>query len=152
MRVIWFPGITLGAALLLALTMLGLNFAFEAAGSVPDIEGCGFLAGNLLSLLFLYPVAAGVVAGRAALLLVRRFPDAAEEILRVGGRIGFGGAALYFLGGILLAIFRSSASAFPPILWGLLACYTLLSMLGGRAGALLILDRSRVPAWRGGGS
>ena len=151
MRSIWFRGVAVTASITLAFAMLLINIAFEIAGSVPDVEGCGFLAGNLVALFALYPLAAGLIAARAAGLLARRFPDAEGEIVRLGSRIGFKGAALYFLIGILNVALGSRFAAASPMMWGLLALYTLLAALAGRLGAALVVAKIRTLAWREGG-
>src|SRR5436189_2582559 len=97
MRAVWFRGFVLGAAASLALIMLFLNFAFEAAGSTPDAESCGFLAGNLLSLALLYPAAAAFVSFRFSRTLLRRVPQDGQAILRAGGAVGLIGALIYFI-------------------------------------------------------
>lgn len=151
MNSLWFRGVAAAASALLALVMVAINIAFEAAGSVPDVEAFGFLAGHLAALLALYPLAAGVVAARAVRPLARRFPDAEEEVAHLGGRIGFAGAMLYFAVGILNAALRERLGAIPPTGWGLLALYTLLSAQGGRMGAVWMMGRARTVAWREGG-
>ena len=70
MRQSTFAGVIGMGSAALAASMVLVNFAFEAAGSVPDLEGCGFLAGSLSSLALIYPLLACLVAGRAARSLV----------------------------------------------------------------------------------
>jgi hypothetical protein len=121
--------------------MVAVNVAFEAAGSVPDLNACGFLAGNLLALLALYPVAAGVVAARAARVLVRRFPEADEEIVRMGGRAGAIGAGAYFAGGLMTVFANGHGADVPISAWLLLPFYTFLSFVAGRFGASLTVEK-----------
>lgn len=150
MRSLWFQGIVLLGAIALALAMLAVNSAFQAVGSLPDLESCDFLTGGTPLLLVLYPLVAGLVAARAARPLARRFPDEEERILSCGSRIGFGGAALYFIANLLLLAFRPHAETLPPLLCVLLVLFTLLTAGGGRLGAMLALSRMKALAWRGG--
>jgi hypothetical protein len=145
MRSLWFRGVTLGASVLLALFMLLINVVMQAVGSIPDVEACSFLAGSLVALLALYPLAACLVAARAARALARRFPNEDACIVCCGARIGLTGAALYFLIGVFLM-----AGMPPPLVWGLLLLYTLLAMLGGAFGAFLTIEKMRYIAWRSG--
>jgi hypothetical protein len=131
----------MAAAVALAAAMVAINFGFEAAGSVPDLEACGFLAGNWIVLLGLYPVAAAVVAARVARLLVRRFPEADEDVVRMGGRAGAIGAGAYFGGGILTLLAAGHGTDVPILAWLLLPLYTFSCFLAGRLGASLTVEK-----------
>jgi hypothetical protein len=128
--------VTIAAALLFSATMLALNIGFEIAGSVPDVDGCGFLAGSLLALLLLYPLVAAFISARATDVLIRRGVFDEARLLRCGGRIGGWGAGTYFLLGIygVLATPHSPGVTFAG--WALGAFYTCASFAGARAGAL----------------
>ncbi len=150
MRSVWFRGVGLSACGMLALAMLLTNYGFEAAGSVPDLDGCGFLAGNLASLAMLYPLLAAAVAARALRLLARRYADDADRIVRCGGRIGAGGALLYFGSGVALTWMRSDAAPMTSVLWPVIGLYTLLCWAGGRLGAQRLVRIRPEFAWREG--
>jgi hypothetical protein len=141
-RLFWFRGVTAAAAAVLAVSMVALNVAFETAGSISDLGPCGFLAGNLLALLALYPIAAAVVTGRAARVLARRFPEADEEIVRMGGRAGTLGAVAYFAGGLMTLLTTGRASETPLTVAFVLPLYTFLCYLAGRFGASLTVEKS----------
>jgi len=150
MRTLWFRGVALLASGALAVVLWLINCAFQAAGSVPDVEACDFLTGGFIVLLALYPLAAGVVASRASRSLARRFPESEDRITACGGWIGFGGAALYFVANLLIAASRPLSDPFPPVVWGLLALHMLLAALGGWMGALWTLVKLELLAWHGG--
>src|SRR5579862_327715 len=128
------------ASAALAVTMLMINIAFEVAGSVPDIDGCGFLAGPLVVLLVLYPLAAGMVGARAAERLLRRFPDARDEVVRMGCRVGIGGAALYFGLGLSGAQMSPHTGTLAPGMWPALALYSVVITLAARQGAQSVIS------------
>src|SRR5258708_24930283 len=90
-----FAGVVAVTAAALSLSMVLVNIAFEAAGSVPDLEGCGFLAGSLVSLAILYPVLAGLFGARAARRLARRGVEPGV-IDRAGAAVGALGSGFYF--------------------------------------------------------
>jgi hypothetical protein len=127
--------------------MLLINFGFEAAGSVPDFEGYGFLAGSLGSLFILYPLAAALLTSRISRSLFQRYSYAPAEIARCGARIGLLGSMLYFAMGLGAADARNQAA--PGALWILLPLYVLSCSLAGRLGAMHGVERFRVPALRG---
>jgi hypothetical protein len=127
--------------------MLAVNVGFELAGSVPDIAGCGFLAGSLLVLLLLYPALSAALSFRAIRFLIGRARLDEQKLLRVGGRIGGWGAFLYFGLGIADLVLAPHARGVSAGGWAAAAVYIGLSFLGGRLGALLaILRFARVPA------
>src|SRR5687767_14997029 len=102
MRSVW--GIP-AAALALAGLMQVVNCLFEAAGSVPDLEGCGYLAGGLLAHAALYPMLAALIGfhwTRRIRLRSLEFDSAGVN----SGLIGAVGAALYLGAGMTLALLR----------------------------------------------
>ena len=137
----------LAGALVLAFLMQLINCLFEAAGSVPDLEGCGFLAGGLGTLAVAYPTLAGMTAYRASRgNLLPRDRNISTPIW--GGFIGAGGASLYFGAGFLLAFFRGHYGAIstPAVLWSM--GYVALCWAGGWAGAAYAQNTERPLAWR----
>jgi hypothetical protein len=134
MRQFTLVGVTATGGSALALSMVLTNFAYDAAGSVPDIEGCGFLAGSLICLALIFPVLAAFIAGRAATALIRRGANS-DDAARAGGQIGGLGSGLYFGLG-LLSLARSPY----PITLNLIAVSAgmiLLCTWAGKIGALL---------------
>lgn len=150
MRTVWFRGGAMAGAGLLAVVMLLINYAFEAAGSVPDLEGCGFLAGSLASLAVLYPLAAAAVAGWTLRPLARRFAIDPSRVVRYGGRIGAAGALTYFVAGLGLAGGRSS-SPLSLAVWPAMGAFTLLCWMGGRLGAFRVLRAEAAVSLQEGG-
>ena len=146
MRSIWQRGVIATAAVILAVCMLAINIGFELAGSVPDVEGCGFLAGNLLALLFLYPAAAALVAARATGFIAARSSADDEALLRCGGRIGGWGGGIYLalgLVGMLNAPHSSGSLYAASAAWALVIGYLVSAMLGDRLGALFKIQKRR---------
>ena len=131
-----FRGVACLGAAIVSLAFLAINVGFEAAGSVPDVETCGFLAGNSLALALLYPLAAALISLRATRSLVSRGRANRADTRRVGGFIGLVGAAIYLGAGVAGAFARSGPSAVPPGTWILIASYLALCAFGGLAGAL----------------
>src|SRR5689334_5105596 len=126
-------GVIATASAALTLSMVLVNIAFEAAGSVPDMEGCGFLAGSLLSLALLYPLLAGVCAARAARTLMGRGADQ-DTVTRSGAAIGACGSGLYFGFGTLTVMRSSQGSFVSPNVWALAAVFVLACAWAGRIG------------------
>jgi hypothetical protein len=120
-------------AALQALAMVVINLAFEAVGSVPDIEGCGFIAGTTSGLILLYPLASLLISGLAVRTLL---PRSQYEIAapRFGAKIGLGGAAFYLLTGTLLASTRF-ANGIPATLFVLIPIYLAITTVAGAIGA-----------------
>ena len=150
MQVLWFRCLVWTAAASLSLAMLAVNYGFEAAGSVPDVETCGFLAGNTLSLLIVYPLVAALVAGRAVRFIASRFTDRLPELAGNGRIIGLLGSSFYFACGVTVAIGRFGANAVPPGIWCLIALYIALCAAGGWWAAVRALPRDDELAWRTG--
>jgi len=131
--------------------MLGVNFAFELAGSVPDIDGCGFLAGNLVVLLVLYPLLAAAISSRATSVLIARTNTNNVVSLRAGARIGGSGSALYFVLGALGVIAAPHTQGISTAGWIAAVVLTLACSLGGRLGAAsAMLRSSRIAARESG--
>jgi hypothetical protein len=118
-----------GSAALTVLMQLA-NWFFEAVGSVPDIEGCGFLAGGLGILAVIYPgLAAAVTYG-----LSRSRPNPCESPIRCA-LAGVLGAGAYLIVGIVLAVSREhyGALSLPALAWA--AAYVALAGVGALAGS-----------------
>ena len=122
--------------------MLAINVAFEVAGSVPDIDGCGFLAGSLAVLLLLYPAISATVASRAVRFLNSRARLEEDRLLRMGGRIGGFGAFLYFGLGFAEVLWAPHSRGISAGGWAAAAAFTSVSFLGGRLGALVAILRT----------
>jgi hypothetical protein len=133
--------VTCSAAVLLSLAMLAVNLAFELAGSVPDIEGCGFVAGSLLVLLLLYPALSAALSSHAVRFLIVRARFSEEALLRAGGRIGAWGALLYFALGFAEVLWAPHSRGVSSGGWAAAAIFTVASFLGGRLGALIAILR-----------
>ena len=146
MRSVW--GI-LAASLALAGLMQVTNCLFEAAGSVPDLEGCGYLAGGLLAHAVFFPALAALIG----FLWTRRISLRSQDLDSAAdcGRIGALGATLYLSAGMALAVIRGQNEAIPPAvaLWSL--AYVTLCFGGGRLGAALARNYARSLAWRDAG-
>jgi hypothetical protein len=149
LRNIWFRGVTLGAAALLAVVMLLINFAFEAAGSIPDFENCGFIAGSAVALFVLYPIAAGMIAYKAARALSQRFEAEESNILRCGKRIGLYGSGLYLFGGMCTVLAGPHGASISPAVFLLLVAYTYLCRVAGRIGASIAQQKIATLAFEG---
>lgn len=134
MRRYAFAGVIAANAAGLALAMVLVNFAFEAAGSVPDLEGCGFLAGSLLSLAFIYPLVAVAMGARTARSLTRRGVES-DVIARAGAAVGALGAGFYFGLGCYSVMRGPHGAAVSPNLWALAAVFVLGCSVGGKIGA-----------------
>ena len=139
-RTFWFRGMLVAASAALALTLLVINVAFEVAGSVPDIDGCGFLAGPLLVLFLLYPLVSMLIGMRAAQRLIRRFPEASDEVVRVCGCAGLAGAAVYFGLGLIGALTRPYGGPVALSAWPVVALYTTVITVAARHGALSVVE------------
>jgi hypothetical protein len=136
MRSYALASVVAAGAAALALSMVLVNFAYEAAGSVPDIEGCGFLAGSLLSLALIYPSLAGVFGGRVARTLSRRSPSRAASA-RAGAAVGALGSGIYFGVGSLSVLRGPHGAEITPNLWALAACFVLACAWAGKIGATI---------------
>lgn len=150
MRHLWLRGVAVAWAALLALSMLVLNHAFEAAGSVPDVEGCGFVAGSLASLLLLYPLLAAIIARSAVVWAGCRWTLDPACAVRLGSFVALAGCGAYFGLGLLLTS-RGSQISTPSALIGWLALYVLLCVAAARWGALQGLRRVQQAALRADG-
>jgi hypothetical protein len=142
LRKTWLRGATAAASGLLALVMLCINVGFEGAGSVPDIENCGFLAGSLTLLALLYPLAAGLVALRACGTLLRLAPAAFPFAPRLGGRIGALGSFLYLGPGLLAVATGPYGASLSPAAWLLVPVYVGLCAAAGRVGGVMAQSRA----------
>jgi len=131
----------------LALAMQAANHGFEAAGSVPDIESCGFLAGSLGALAMVYPTLAALVAGRAVRALGRVLMPGIQEAASIGSVVGLAGACLYFGFGVLLMALRGADAVLTPSLGILLGLDCLLCAAAGALGAAAAAARLQ-PGWR----
>jgi hypothetical protein len=149
LRNIWFRGVTLGAAALLAGVMLLINFAFEAAGSIPDFENCGFIAGSAVVLFALYPTAAGLIAYKAARILSHRFANQENKILRIGKRIGFYGSGFYLFAGMCTVLAGPRSVSVTPAVFLLLVAYTYLCRVAGGIGASIAQYKAATLAFEG---
>jgi hypothetical protein len=129
-------GVIVTCAAALSVSMMLVNFAFEAAGSVPDLEGCGFLAGSLSSLALIYPLLAAFVAARAARPLVARGADG-DTVARAGAALGALGSGLYFGVGTLSVLRGSQGASVSPNLWVLAAGFVLACAWAGKLGAVV---------------
>ena len=146
MRSVW--GVFVGSVVF-ALLMQIMNCLFEAAGSVPDLEGCGFLAGGLGILAVAYPALSFLVAYK----VTRRRLNLWEQAhTRDGGLTGAFGAALYLGLGISLAVVRGHGEAISWVsaLWSL--AFVILSYAGGSAGTLFSRVQATSFALRDSGS
>jgi hypothetical protein len=129
MRSFW--GVLAGS-LVLALLLQFTNCLFEAAGSVPDLEGCGFLAGGLPILGVLYPLLSSVIAFQFG----RKAPaPAAYDRAWYGGLMGALGAFAYFGIGIGLAVLRGRQEAISSAALFWILAFVLLCYAGGGLGA-----------------
>lgn len=147
MRSIWAVLVgSIGLAVLMQLT----NYGFEAAGSVPDLEGCGFLAGGLGTLATVYPLLAALTAARIVCRMGSMNSD--ERLHIVGAAAGLIGSTLYFSIGFILALGRGhyEALSLPVACWSL--CFVLLCCAGGCMGAIRARNGMRFLYWRDSGS
>src|SRR5258706_16003788 len=101
--------LVLGAAAL-TIALFGLNLAFEVAGSIPDIEGCGFLAGSTPALMVLFPTVSWLIAYSINAAVQRYFSGILSRVCVCGTCMGCLGAATYFGIGVFLAYFRPNGS------------------------------------------
>lgn len=134
MRPYAFAGVIAANAAALALSMVLVNVAFEVAGSVPDVEGCGFLAGNLISLALIYPLLAGAVGARIGRSLSRKDADR-DSILRSGAAATALGSILYFGAGCASVMRGPQGAIVSPNLWALAALFVLVCAWAGKVGA-----------------
>src|SRR5258708_10171221 len=95
----------IAGATALTIALFGLNLAFEAAGSIPDIEGCGFLAGSIPALMVLFPAVSWLIAYSMNSAAQRYLIGKLTGVRVCGTCIGFLGAAAYFGLGLLLSYF-----------------------------------------------
>ena len=146
MRSFWLGCLTASASLAVAATLLAINSAFEVAGSIPDVEQCGFLAGNLGSLLFIYPIACVLIGRKAAGFGMSRWPDESEEIIRGLTFAGWVGGSLYFGAGVSRIAARTPVWELPAVVWIAMGAYVALCGLGMRVGTLMCLASRRSPA------
>ena len=125
-----FSSVLSGSAALTILMQLA-NWFFEAVGSVPDIEGCGFLAGGLGILAIIYPgLAAAVTYGFS-----RNRPNRCESPV-LCATVGVFGAGAYLIIGIVLAVSRDhyGALSLPALAWT--AAYISLAGIGALVGSI----------------
>jgi hypothetical protein len=132
--------IVLAGSVVLAFLMVLLNVLFEVAGSVPDLPGCGFLAGGLGVLALLYPA----LACTTTYHFYRRF---SFDSLARGGFLGAFGAAIYLGAGIGIALFRGRYEIASSNLSIWVVLYILLSFAGGFFGAVCARNACRRLAW-----
>jgi hypothetical protein len=146
MEQFWNRSITGLTIAVTALAMLAINSAFEAAGSIPDFENCGFLAGNLAALALLYPVITALIASKTVRLtyIFDRTSDS-HRLLRLARGTGFG-AALYFAAGLAFTV-GSSGRMVPIPVCLICVAYVLLSFVGGWVGAAMGARTTRRLAW-----
>ncbi|MGC8667476.1 MAG: hypothetical protein ACP5VE_05115 [Chthonomonadales bacterium] len=125
------------STLLVACSMLLINYAFEAAGSVPDLPMCGFMAGNIWALMGLYPAAACALTcyGTVPALRRRRVPEAV--VLRCAWTAAATGSFVYFAGAAFLLGLQGRLEAAPAMAWLISAFCIPITALGGIAGVLL---------------
>ena len=139
--------ILIGASVMVV-ALLGLNMAFEVAGSIPDIEGCGFLAGSIPALLILFPgIAASLVYS------INRFLHRRYTIVPCSLSLGFftaclGGCVYLGCGLILSALNPSGTIQIVGI--GICVLLAVLCGLGGYLGAMRSEMIAASPAWRHG--
>jgi len=149
MQRIVIHGVNAAAALLVACAMLLVNYAFEAAGSVPDFPACGFMAGSIWALLALYPSVAGAVMCYVAVPILRRQGAAPGVILRSALAASGAGALIYFGGAAILLGLQGRLGAAPARAWCIAALCIPLTAVGGAAGALLARERPTPPDLQG---
>jgi hypothetical protein len=139
--------IELLASVAIAVAMLFVNCAFEAAGSIPDYNNCGFLAGNLVALSIIFPILCALVVSRT--VRYRAGCEPASEITRIrrSARAAGCGAALYFAGGIVFS--AAFAGGLPPLpVWLICGAYIGLGWIGGWIGATMGTRALRRMIWR----
>ena len=144
MRSIWC---VLAGTAALTVTMQAVNWFFEAVGSVPDIEDCGFLAGGLGILAVIYPGLSGLIGYQFSLRL-----SAPRDYTWVSSLMGALGSAAYLVMGIGLALSREQYGAVSAesLTWSVV--YVLLSATGARLGSTLAELQGRLPALGNSGS
>ena len=146
MRSLWA---VLAGSLVVALLMQTTNCVFEAAGSVPDLEGCGFFAGGLGLLAIIYPTLSALVAHQFGRRPVNLWNGNNPS---VGGIMGGLGASIYLGIGIALALFRGHSEVLSPIVAVYLLAFAALSFAGGFAVALISEFQAKSFAFRDSGS
>jgi hypothetical protein len=144
----WIRACVAAGATALAILLLGINQAFEAAGSIPDIEGCGFLAGSIPALALLYPVAAGIIARSLSRRLHKRFPMRILRTRLFGAITGLCGACIYLGLGLLLSFTRPVSSPISPEALVISVFLMLLCAAGGYIGARRSALITSELAWR----
>ena len=129
----WAQSNVLGSIIFSAMMQLA-NCAFETVGSVPDLEGCGFLAGGLGSLVVMYPMLSALNAS----YLVRRGPmwdQVGTSAAVLGALTGLCGSIIYLAIGFSLALTRGFYEAFSPLSVAWSVSFIALSVIGGALGA-----------------
>jgi hypothetical protein len=136
--------------MILAIFLQAANCLFEAAGSVPDIEGCGFLAGGFTLSAVTFTTLAILVTKNLCRLLPQ--PGRAVGRRREGVAMGLTGAALYMSGGIVLAFARGHVEALVPVVGAWSTLLIAFCGAGGWIGGILAETANGPVAWRDSGS
>jgi hypothetical protein len=145
-----FLGVAAGSLVLAVLLQIA-NCVFEAAGSVPDIEGCGFLAGGIAASAIVFPAITLLLVTR----MIRHFPGDLPARSRspiFGAAAGLAGSGLYLSGGMLLALYRGQYDAFSAIMAVWSAFLIAVCGMSGWLGGLLADLSEQILAWRDSGS
>ena len=145
MRSFWFRCLGCIGALTLSLAMLAVNYAFEAAGSIPDFEACGFLAGSSFGLMIVYPLTAAVLSHWLTAVLLRAFPERRSSLPRLGRDAAFAGSTFYLALGMAVSVGRHGILSIPLQVFALSALYVMLAGMAGWLGALRTLSTKPEP-------
>ena len=135
-----------GGIAAVVLLMQLANSGLEAAGSVPDLEGCAFLAGSLPALAVIYFAISVLTGYRLSRFLVLR----CEQGIRYSTASCAVGAAVYLLNGILVTMSREGAHVAASV-WSWALTYLFFCIAGGRLGAVLGTGAHLSPVLRDSG-
>jgi hypothetical protein len=140
MRHFWFGGLVILNAILVALTMLAVNFLFMVVGELPQYEGCVYLNGSLVAFLILFPLAAFLLSSLFTHYLLAYFPHEVEKSQRIVFRGTAFGSALYFSIGAYCA--GASFLIHASDLCVLMFVYSVLMMMFARLGSIRVASKS----------
>src|SRR5260221_14459581 len=126
----------IAGAAALTIALFGLNLAFEVAGSIPDIEGCGFLAGSIPALMLLFPAVSWFIAYSLNAAVQRHLRGKLTRERVCGTCMGILGASTYFGIALILSFSRPNGSPVHVEAVFVSAVLILLCAIGGYAGAI----------------
>ncbi len=138
------------AALTFALFVL--NLAFEAAGSIPDIEGCGYLAGSIPALMVLFPAVSWFITYSTNAVVQRRLNANLPRVRVCGTCMGILGAMAYVGMGVFLSYSWPNSSPVHVESIFVSGVLIVLCAIGGYGGARRNEQVTASIAWRAGKS